>query len=59
MTTPAPTSPTLAEALQSIRDLMGDGPIDEVTCEVTRHGTVRIVAKRGEGSVKAKHDWRP
>lgn len=45
-------SPTLAkaarlsEAVEAVRALLG-GDADDVTCEVTRTGTLRIVAKRG------------
>jgi hypothetical protein len=37
---------TLAEAIDAVRELLGGAPADEVTCEVTRHGTLRIVARR-------------
>ena len=50
--TPAPPV-TLPEALEAVRTLLGDHPADEVVFEVTRHGTMRLTAKRG-GEVVAQ-----
>lgn len=42
--TPAPPV-TLPEALEAVRTLLGGQPADEVVCEITRHGTMRLTAK--------------
>lgn len=47
------------EAIALVQGLLGDRPASKVQVEVTRGGTYRITAETGEGSVKAKHDWRP
>ena len=36
----------LSDAVEAVRAILG-GDADDVTCEVTRTGTLRIVAKRG------------
>lgn len=40
-------APDLDEVVSKIQSLMGDAPADEVSCEITRHGTVKLVVKRG------------
>jgi hypothetical protein len=48
-------TPSAAEAVAAIRELLGDAPIDEVIVEATRT-RVRIEARRGEKVVK--REWR-
>lgn len=45
---PDAPAPGLATALAVVRDLMGEGPMDEVECRVTAR-TVQIIARRGGG----------
>ena len=41
------TTPTLDDLVSRIRALLGDAPADEVSCEITKHGTIKLVVKRG------------
>lgn len=44
-------APDLDEVVLKIQSLMGDVPADEVSYEITRHGTVKLVVKRGGATV--------
>jgi hypothetical protein len=57
--TPADRTGALAEALDAIRDLMGEGPLDEVEYRVTRGGTVEIKAKRAGAQAVRGFKVRP
>ncbi len=45
--------PSLDDLVSRIRQLLGDAPADEVSCEITRHGTIKVTAKRGDARVGA------
>lgn len=48
----------ISEALALTEALREQG-WKKVSIAITRGGTYRVEAEAGDGSVKAKHDWRP